>query len=81
MATGQRAFKGDTGPELHNAILEHVPCPARQLNPELPAKLEKIINKAIAKNREARYQSAAEMRMDLERVERETSNDSLLDGR
>ncbi len=68
MATGQRAFKGDTGPALHNAILEHVPCPARQLNPELPAKLEKIINKAITKNREVRYQSVAEMHTDLERL-------------
>src|SRR5579864_7942584 len=74
MATGQRAFKGDTGPALHKAILEHVPCPARQLNPQLPANLEKIINRAIAKDREARYQSATEMRMDLEGLERENEH-------
>ena len=65
MATGRRAFKGDTGLELQNAILEHVPMPARQLNPELPAALERIINKALEKDRAARYQSATEIRADL----------------
>src|SRR5207344_1102508 len=44
MATGQRAFKGDTGPMLHEAILKQLPSPARELNPEVPAKLEKIIH-------------------------------------
>jgi len=65
MATGQRAFKGDTGPVLHDAILKQLPPPARQLNPELPAKLEKIIDKALKKDRAARYQSAAEVLADL----------------
>jgi eukaryotic-like serine/threonine-protein kinase len=71
MATGRRAFKGDTGPELHNAIIEHVPTPAQQLNPELPAKLVSVINKALRKDRATRYQSAAEIRADLETLHRE----------
>jgi serine/threonine protein kinase/Tfp pilus assembly protein PilF len=68
MATGHRACRGDTGPVLHDAILRHTPAPARQWNPELPAKLEKIINKALEKHREARYQSAAEMLTDLKQL-------------
>jgi eukaryotic-like serine/threonine-protein kinase len=71
MATGKRAFAGDTGPELHQAILSQMPSPAREVNPKLPAKLEEIITKALEKDREARYQSAAEMRGDLERLKRE----------
>jgi eukaryotic-like serine/threonine-protein kinase len=71
MATGKRAFTGDTGPELQKAILTQMPSPAREVNPELPAKLEKIISRALEKNREARYQSASEMRIDLETLRRE----------
>jgi eukaryotic-like serine/threonine-protein kinase len=73
MATGQRAFKGDTGPVLHDAILNQLAPPARQLNPNLPPKLEKIIHRALEKDREARYQSADEMRANLRdlREERE----------
>jgi eukaryotic-like serine/threonine-protein kinase len=71
MATGQRAFKGDTGPDLHDAILKQLPTPPQQLNPELPPKLEDIINRALEKDLEARYQSAAEMRADLESLKRE----------
>jgi serine/threonine protein kinase len=66
MATGHRAFSGDTGPELHDAILNQVPAPARKLNPAIPLRLEPIINKALQKDREARYQSAEELRTDLE---------------
>jgi serine/threonine protein kinase len=66
MATGKRAFAGDTGPELQEAILTQVPSPVRKVNPELPAKLEQIIGKALEKDRDARYQSASEMRSDLE---------------
>jgi serine/threonine protein kinase/Flp pilus assembly protein TadD len=68
MATGKRAFTGDTGPSLHEAILKQAPIPAREVNPELPAKLEKIISKALEKERAARYQSAAELRGDLEKL-------------
>jgi eukaryotic-like serine/threonine-protein kinase len=71
LATGKRAFEGDTGPELQEAILTKVPRPARQVNPKLPAKLEQIIGRALEKDREARYQSASEMRIDLETLQRE----------
>lgn len=66
MATGKRAFSGDTGPELHDAILKHPPAPARQFNPKLPPRLEAIIHKALEKEREARYQTASELRTDLQ---------------
>jgi serine/threonine protein kinase len=66
MATGRRAFAGETGPELHNAILTQTPVSARQLNPGLPAKLAQIIAKALEKNRDARYQTVSEMRVELE---------------
>jgi serine/threonine protein kinase len=65
MATGERAFAGDTGPLLHDAILHQLPIPVRKLNPTLPAKLERIIHKALEKDRDARYQSASEMRTEL----------------
>jgi eukaryotic-like serine/threonine-protein kinase len=68
MATGHRAFAGDTAPLLQDAILEHSPAPARKLNPELPAQLEHIINRALAKGREVRYQSATEMLTDLKQL-------------
>lgn len=71
MATGRRAFQGDTGPVLHNAILHHAPVQARQLNPKLPARLEAIIDRCLEKDRQARYQSIADMREDLQRLRRE----------
>jgi eukaryotic-like serine/threonine-protein kinase len=70
MATGHRAFEGDTGPALHSAILTQTPVPARQLNPELPAKLGQTIDKALEKNRAARYQTVSELRADLENLKR-----------
>jgi len=71
MATGHRAFSGDSGPELHDAILNQVPAPARKLNPSIPPRLEPIINKALQKDREARYQAAEELRTDLEGLKRD----------
>jgi serine/threonine protein kinase len=71
MATGKRAFAGDTGPVLQEAILKQEPRPARELNPELPGKLEEIINRALQKDRKLRYQTASEMRTDLEILQRE----------
>jgi serine/threonine protein kinase len=71
MATGHRAFEGDTGPALHNAILTQTPAPARELNPKLPAKLGQIITKALEKDRNARYQNVPELRADLEVLKRE----------
>jgi serine/threonine protein kinase len=70
MATGQRAFSGDTAAILKDAILNHTPAPVRELNSKLPPKLEEIINKAVEKDRERRYQSAAEMRDDLKQQSR-----------
>ena len=71
MATGQRAFSGDTGPELHAAILSQTPTSARKLNPKVPAKLDQIIRKSLEKERGERYQSAAELRTDLEILKRD----------
>jgi len=65
MGTGQRGFSGETAPTLRDAILKMTPRRARDLNPELPAKLEEIIGRALEKDRELRYQSAGEMGADL----------------
>lgn len=73
LATGKRAFAGTTWPVLQEAVLRGTPKPARRLNPTIPVKLENIINKAIQKAREARYQTAAEMRAELEGLQRELS--------
>jgi serine/threonine protein kinase/Tol biopolymer transport system component len=72
MATGKRAFQGDSGPALQQAILKDVPAPARELNPELPVEFEKIIGRALEKDREVRYQTASELRADLEHLKQET---------
>ena len=66
MATGQRAFSGDTAAILKDAILNHTPAPVQRANPTLPPKLEEITNKALEKDREQRYQTAADIRTDLE---------------
>jgi eukaryotic-like serine/threonine-protein kinase len=71
MAAGKRAFSGDTAPVLENAILHQEPTPVRELNREIPAKLETLIDKALEKDREKRYKNAFEMRADLEMVKRE----------
>jgi serine/threonine protein kinase/tetratricopeptide (TPR) repeat protein len=69
MATGQRAFAGETAAELYDAILKHQPVPPRQLNPGIPVQLELIINRALEKDREARYQTAAEVLVDLRQLQ------------
>jgi eukaryotic-like serine/threonine-protein kinase len=71
MATGRRAYTGETEPVLREAILNQMPSPAREVNPDLPAKLEQVISKALEKDREARYQSASEMRAELEILKRQ----------
>jgi len=71
MATGKRAIKGETGPELQQAVLDQVPIPPRILNAALPAKLEKVILRSVEKDRHARYQSASEIRADLQKLKGE----------
>src|SRR5438552_1153555 len=70
MATGQKAFPGGTGGVIIEAILSRPPAAVRSVNPEIPVELEAIINKAIEKNKEQRYQSAAELRSDLQVLRR-----------
>ena len=68
MATGQRAFGGETAVAVHDAILNQTPLPASERNSAIPPKLEAIVNRAIEKDREQRYQTAGEMRRDLQSV-------------
>jgi eukaryotic-like serine/threonine-protein kinase len=74
MATGTLPFRGDTSALIFNAILERAPTPAIRLNPNLPAKLDDVINRALEKDRELRYQSAKEMRSELLRLKRDTDS-------
>ncbi len=74
MATGVMPFRGDTTGVTFEAILNRVPPPAMRVNPEIPPKLEEILQKALEKDREMRYQVAAEIRADLKRLRRETDS-------
>jgi Tol biopolymer transport system component/tRNA A-37 threonylcarbamoyl transferase component Bud32 len=74
MTTGRQAFSGTTTAVIHDAILNRAPTSPVQLNPELPPKLEEIINKALEKDRDLRCQSAAELRSDLKRLKRDTES-------
>jgi len=74
MSTGALPFRGETSGVIFNAILERAPISPVRLNPEMPAEVERLINKALEKDRELRYQHAADLRADLKRLKRETDS-------
>jgi eukaryotic-like serine/threonine-protein kinase len=74
MATGTLPFRGESTGVIFDGIMNRAPLPPLRLNPDLPPKLEDIVNKALEKDRELRYQHASEMRADLRRLRRETES-------
>ncbi len=85
MATGQRAFTGDSALTIQDAILRQTPVPARQRNASIPPKLQAVIDRAIQKDRNLRYQHTSDMQQDLAQVQRDLSSRTValrpLDGR
>src|SRR5438045_7305762 len=74
MCTGTLPFRGDTAALIFNAILERAPVSPVRMNPDIPAKLEEVIHKALEKDRSLRYQHASEIRADLQRLKRDTES-------
>jgi len=78
MATAQMPFRGESTATIFEAILNRAPVALVRLNPDVPPELERIVNKALEKDRELRYQHAADMRADLKRLKRETESRPVL---
>jgi serine/threonine protein kinase/tetratricopeptide (TPR) repeat protein len=76
MVTGMLPFRGESSGVIFKAILDGTPTPAVRLNPDMPADLERIINKCLEKDRNLRYQHASEIRADLQRLKRDTESAS-----
>jgi len=74
MATGMLPFRGETSGVITDSILHRAPVPPVRLNPDLPMELERIINRALEKDRQLRFQHAADMRAELQRVMRDTTS-------
>ena len=74
MCTGALPFRGDTSALIFNAILERPPVPPVRINPDMPHKLEEVINKALEKDCRLRYQHASDIRIDLQRLKRDTES-------
>ncbi len=74
MATGMLPFRGDTSGVIFNSILERAPAPPLRLNPDLPPRLDDLLNRALEKDRELRFQHASEMRSELMRLRRDTES-------
>jgi serine/threonine protein kinase len=76
MCTGVLPFRGETSALIFNAILERAPVPPVRVNPDLPIDLERTVNKCLEKDRDLRYQHAADIRTDLQRLKRDTASSS-----
>ena len=74
MATGTLPFRGDTSGTIFDGILNHQPVPPMRLNPDLPAKLEEIVNRSLEKERSLRYQHASDLHSELQRLKRDSSS-------
>jgi serine/threonine protein kinase len=74
MATGKQAFSGRTSAEIFDAVLNRAPAAPMRLNPEIPTELERVINKSLEKNSDLRYQHAADLLSELQRLKRDTES-------